>query len=97
MPACGSAATEWTFSGAFHLPLRERIGGSASRSRPRPAYSSQRRVPERSSRGGSGSEVGAILLQGSFRFLRRARLDELPQGPAIVGLHVSFADRDGLA
>ena len=30
-------------------------------------------------------------------FLRRTRLDELPQGPAIVGLHVSFADRDGLA
>jgi len=25
------------------------------------------------------------------------RLDELPQGPAIVGLHVSFADRNGLA
>ena len=63
------------------------------------------RVLDRNSRGGSGSEVGAILLQGSFRFfvrrlgsfLRRTRLDELPQGPAIVGLHVSFADRDGLA
>ena len=30
-------------------------------------------------------------------FAANAPETSLPQGPAIVGLHVSFADRDGLA